>query len=110
MARDFAKQFYRSKEWKACREYILKRDNYLCTICGMPAQEVHHIIHLNHENINDVNVSLNPDNLTSLCRDCHFKEHVRDKAEGHRKKPKQHEYDPEQYMFDSNGYLIKKTD
>lgn len=38
MARAFAKAFYNSKEWKVVREYVLKRDNYLCTKCDNPAQ------------------------------------------------------------------------
>ena len=108
MARKFSKSFYNSKEWRLTREYILKRDNYLCLHCGAPAQEVHHVIHLSPKNITDVTVSLNPNNLVSLCRDCHFKEHYGDKGEGHRTKPKDTEIDKEVYEFDENGYLIKR--
>lgn len=78
MAREFSKSFYKSKEWLMTRETVLKRDNYLCVKCGRPAEEVHHIIHLTPKNINDVAITMNPDNLASLCRDCHFKTHEED--------------------------------
>ena len=38
------------------------------------------------------NIFFNIDNLESLCRDCHNKEHFEDKQE---------------YIFDENGDLIK---
>ncbi|NCD04458.1 MAG: HNH endonuclease, partial [Clostridia bacterium] len=71
MARPFAKPFYRSKEWEKVRQYVIRRDKYLCQKCGSPAEEVHHKIHLSPENINDPEIALSPDNLVSLCRDCH---------------------------------------
>lgn len=109
MAREFSKKFYKSKEWSMTRDYILKRDNYLCQHCGRPAQEVHHIIHLSPENINDPGITMNPNNLTSLCRECHFKEHYHDKGEGHRKHEANTELDQNKYEFDSNGMLIQKS-
>ncbi len=73
MAKGFAKQFYNSKAWEKQREYILKRDHYLCTEpgCHNPATEVHHIIELTERNINDINICLSENNLRSLCHDCH---------------------------------------
>ena len=41
-----------------------------------PAEEVHHIIELTPENIHSPSVSLNPDNLVSLCRECHRARHT----------------------------------
>ena len=73
--REFAKGFYKSKQWQQVREYVLKRDAYLCRICGAPAEEVHHITHLSPENIGDPTVTSNPENLISLCRACHFEQH-----------------------------------
>lgn len=105
MAQRFSKSFYASKEWKMTREYILKRDNYLCVKCGSPAEEVHHIIHLNPNNIGDVKITMNPDNLMSLCKDCHFKEHYKDKAEGHRM-DKFKDDNVAMYEFDENGMPI----
>lgn len=102
MAREFAKSFYRSKEWQSTRDYVLKRDNYLCVKCGKPAEEVHHIVHLTPENIGDITITMNPDNLASLCKDCHFAEHKADKAAGHRKNC----YTLPDYEFDEFGRPI----
>ena len=106
MARDFAKSFYRSKEWIQTREYVLRRDKYLCVKCGAPAEQVHHKTHLTPTNIWDVNISLNPDNLVSLCRDCHFEEHRGEHARGREAKENQEPYN---YTFDANGMLIPKA-
>jgi len=113
MAREFSKSFYRSKEWKAVRQYVLMRDKYLCCKCGKPANEVHHKIVLNESNINNKDVILNPNNLISLCKECHFDTHKIDKATGIRKHLEstgqaKHELDIELYMFDENGFLIEK--
>lgn len=73
MAKDFARVFYKSRVWAHQREYILKRDNYICTEpnCHNTATEVHHIIEINEANIDDINVTLNENNLRSLCHECH---------------------------------------
>lgn len=110
MARDFSKAFYNSKEWKVTREYILKRDSYLCVNCGHPAEEVHHIIHLSPKNIGDVSVTMNPENLKSLCRDCHFEEHRGEHGNGRKSKEQFADF-----YFDQDGILrqippIQKND
>ena len=102
MARDFAKPFYNSKEWAQVREAVLMHDRYLCAKCGAPAEEVHHKIHLSPKNIGDVSITMNMDNLVSLCRACHFKEHEKDKGKGRQLQ----EANP--YTFDDNGMLIPK--
>ena len=102
MARDFAKSFYNSKEWINTRDYVLRRDKYLCR-CGRPATEVHHIIHLSPQNIGDVTITMNPDNLISLCRDCHFEEHKGEHGKGRKT---QEDYN---YTFDANGMLVPKA-
>ena len=79
----------------------MMRDNYLCVKCGVPAEEVHHKEHLTPENIGDVSVTLNPDNLISLCRDCHFEEHRGEHAKGRMNNEK------DEYEFDEDGYLVK---
>lgn len=72
-----AKRFYDSAAWRKCRDYVLKRDNYLCRIClrnGMklkPADTVHHIKHFDEA----PELALDPDNLESICASCHNKEH-----------------------------------
>lgn len=97
MAREFAKPFYNSKLWKNTRDYILKRDNYLCVKCGMPASDVHHIIELSPDNITDMNIAVNPANLECLCKQCHNNQHsgFRDDCDS-------------QYIFDANGQLVRR--
>ena len=73
MAKDFAKAFYNSRAWKDCRQQVLRRDLYTCAYCYGRAQEVHHVIELTPQNISDAGIALNPDNLISLCHDCHTK-------------------------------------
>ena len=78
--RDFARKFYGSQAWKNVRDFCKKRDRYLCQDClkkhlYRPADEVHHIIELSPENIDDPEISLNPDNLVSLCHECHEARH-----------------------------------
>lgn len=103
MAREFAKSFYRSKEWQETRGYVLKRDNYLCVKCGAPAEEVHHIKHLTLENIGDNSISLNPNNLRSLCRECHFEEHRGEHGKG---REAQESSILMSYTFDENGQIV----
>ena len=106
MAREFSKAFYHSKQWQQVREYVLMRDSYLCRICGAPAEEVHHKIHLTPGNLYDPRVNLNPDNLISLCKECHFKEHVADKINGKNRKSRNF---TDEYEFDENGQLKRKV-
>ena len=106
MAREFSKSFYNSIEWRTVREYCLLRDHHACVKCGRPAEEVHHKIRLTPDNINDVSITLNANNLISLCKDCHFAEHRQDKADGIARANGLPEYP---YVFDENGMLIKKN-
>ena len=55
------------------RAAVLARDRYRCqnNNCFRIAEEVHHKIEINESNINDENITLNPNNLISLCSDCH---------------------------------------
>lgn len=80
MAQDFAKSFYNSKEWKKARELILIRDSYLCVLCGRPALDVHHKVHLSPDNIGNPMVSLHESNLISLCGNCHKQIHAGEQA------------------------------
>lgn len=105
MAQKFSKAFYNSKEWAAVRSYCLMRDNYLCVVCGKPAQEVHHKIHLTPSNIGDKSISLNADNLICLCKDCHFNEHRGEHGMGLKAKQEQESYE---YEFDEFGFLVRK--
>ena len=107
MSRAFAKAFYHSKEWEQVRTFVLMRDRCTCRMCGRPAQEVHHKIHLSPENIWDVTITLNPENLISLCRACHRDIHEKDKEAGKRKAHGLSEGDcAEGYHFDASGQLV----
>ena len=82
--RDFARAFYTSREWEACRESYRRQVGGLCEVCMakgliVPGEIVHHVIHISPKNINDPNVTLNPANLQLVCRDCHAEIHKRKK-------------------------------
>ncbi len=96
MAKQFAKAFYASKAWKETRKQVLKRDMFTCADCYGRANEVHHKTELTPENINDVRISLNPDNLISLCGNCHKK---RTLGKG--------DVDCD-YCFDENGQVVRR--
>ena len=36
--------YYRTKEWKSLREYVLDRDQRICMYCGNPATQADHIL------------------------------------------------------------------
>lgn len=80
MAREFAKQFYKSQAWRRARQaYIDYRtaiDGGICEMCQRePGNEVHHKVFLRPENIDDESITLNPDNFMLLCYDCHQLQH-----------------------------------
>ena len=82
--KDWARFFYNSQQWHNMRAYIIKRDQGLCQDClakGLivPAEEVHHIIPIQPENITDPSITLNEENLISLCRECHRARHGKEK-------------------------------
>lgn len=70
--------FYSSGAWKRTRELIRKRDKMICQRCHKLVTEkgiVHHIKHLTPQNIDDLEISLNPSNLEFVCDECHKKIH-----------------------------------
>jgi 5-methylcytosine-specific restriction endonuclease McrA len=69
--------FYKSDTWKLAREIKIRSVNGRCERCGGIGQEVHHRQRVTVNNVEDASVSLNPENLELLCRDCHNKEHQR---------------------------------
>ena len=105
MAREFAKSFYKSKKWQACRNaYIQQRiliDGGMCERCKqMTGYIVHHKIKLTPNNINNPDVILNHNNLEWLCHACHDEEHYLD----------MHGTERKQYaVFDVNGCIIPNT-
>ena len=78
------KQFqdiYQDKRWKRLRAWKI-RENPLCEEClkedrTRQTEEVHHIIpiDLNASKERQEALAFNPDNLQSLCIECHHKKH-----------------------------------
>lgn len=68
--------FYMTSKWRHKRLAILSRDGYLCRECKKygrlrEATEVHHIVHLE----DNPSLRYDDDNLISLCKACHNKQH-----------------------------------
>lgn len=79
--KDWQKGFYNTISWQRCRDNYVKSVGGLCEKClskGIISQGeiVHHKIHLNAQNITIDSISLNPDNLELLCRQCHSDSHT----------------------------------
>lgn len=109
MAKEWAQWLYKSKPWKKVREFVLRRDRYMCQCykltgesepCGNPAEEVHHIERLTPENIHDPRITFNSENLISLFGECHKREH---KDERTKKGPEC----GEGMIFDENGMIVE---
>ena len=79
MAKDFARGFYDSPEWRKTREAYLSSVNYICEDCGGAACIVHHIEHITAANVDNPEITLNWDNLKAVCEKCHAEEHAKDK-------------------------------
>lgn len=79
--------FYKSKEWESLLEVLkLERigsDGELrCEYCGLPITKKydcigHHEIELTEANVNEMDISLNPDNIKLIHFKCHNKIHER---------------------------------
>lgn len=97
MAKNFSKKLYNSAKWKKIRHFVLTRDFYICQVCGEPnCNTVHHIVELTPVNINDTDITLNPENLVTLCNQCHDEVHGRN-----------YRQETRWYAFDADGNLIK---
>jgi len=60
-------EYLKSPVWKSIRLAVLRRDRWLCQVCGKGAFQVHHLCY-------NRGVLLGKDlgSLRSLCRDCHL--------------------------------------
>ncbi|HEX2986084.1 MAG TPA: HNH endonuclease [Caproiciproducens sp.] len=80
---DILKSFYNSTRWRKFRESIIAERGPVCVDCHKiiaNSKEIeldHDPIELTPENVNDVMISLNPDNVKVRCHDCHNKRHGR---------------------------------
>lgn len=82
MAKDFSRRFYNSQAWVKTAKAFKESKFGLCEKCGKVGEEVHHVIPLTPDNINNPDVSLNWNNLMLLCRSCH--ELIEEKAKATR--------------------------
>ena len=79
--------FYTSKPWTKLRAQLMnERTNedgqIICEMCGKPILRrydciAHHKIELTEENVNDFEISLNPENIVLIHIRCHNEEHGR---------------------------------
>jgi hypothetical protein len=70
-------KLYSSLEWKNARRTVMLRDECLCKRCGKDIKDremhIHHIIPFSNKKH-----QLNPDNLVTLCRNCHVFVHSKE--------------------------------
>lgn len=79
--------FYRSKEWESFRPIVISErlspeGLTICEHCGKPIIKaydliLHHIESLTEENVNDYQVSLNPEDISLVHHKCHNEIHER---------------------------------
>ena len=91
-------RLYRSERWRKLRRLKIGT-NPVCERCARqgiykPVEIVHHKEYVTDKNYWKPEIFYNIDNLESLCRECHNKEHFEAKAE--------------EYTFDENGDVVKK--
>ena len=77
----YAEKFYKSQRWQDTRKAYASSVGGLCEICKskglyVAGEIVHHKIHINPDNINDPNITLDWNNLQLVCRDCHAEIHA----------------------------------
>lgn len=106
------KKFYQSDTWKMVKNNVWLKQSLLCARCNKPVYVdgiskwlpkekrrrgiVHHKIHLDDNNVFDLNIALDSSNLEGLCKECHELEHHQDTVTR------------KDLMFDENGNLIKR--
>ena len=73
--------FYCRKDYLTLAQYCKVKSGGICARCGgvfdIDELRPHHITELTLDNIDDVNITLNPANIEVLCHDCHNAVHAR---------------------------------
>jgi hypothetical protein len=82
MSQQFARKLYVSKAWTDLRFNLIIERGPVCQRCHKIMIDVsrligHHKIAISPANINDVNVTLNKNNIELICFQCHNKAHKR---------------------------------
>lgn len=80
MAKEYAKGFYKSKQWQECRDSYIKYRHGLCERClakGIVKAGVivHHKEYISPDNIAVPEITTDFNNLELLCHECHNAEH-----------------------------------
>lgn len=75
-------KFYTSKNWRELSNRLKIECDYVCAKCKNKIRDGkhligHHKIELTDTNINNPQISLNPQNIEIICLDCHNNEHRR---------------------------------
>lgn len=80
-------EFYTSLEWRGFRQMLMnertnKYGEIICAECGKPIIKAfdciaHHIIEITLQNLNDVSITLNPENISLVHMRCHNAIHNR---------------------------------
>jgi len=81
---DWKAKFYNSKAWKLTRAHMIQQSKGICALCGeliIGSPEVHHLAELTKASALDPAISLNPELLEVLHKECHDKRHGRFMAE-----------------------------
>jgi len=83
------RNFYNSTQWKQMHDYILDRDHHECLWCkadGKVTTDADTILEVDH--IKELEyypeLRLDPNNLRTLCKDCHNKRHHRMNYSSHK--------------------------
>jgi len=84
--------FYHSQEWKDARALKIKIAHGLCEKCGRKGTEVHHVVPLDENNVEDPAIRVGMGNLMLLCKACH--DSIRSQPSGGR------------CRFDSGGNVV----
>jgi hypothetical protein len=69
--------FYKTREWRQVREYVIHKYNGMCPVSGDRGDVVHHILPIDISTVNNPKYALNPYNLILLNRVVHEKIHQR---------------------------------
>lgn len=87
------RNFYNSVEWKQMHDYILNRDHHECLWCkadGKVTTDADAVLEVDH--IKELEfypeLRMDPNNLRTLCKDCHNKRHHRMNYSSHQHKVK----------------------
>lgn len=82
------RRFYNNRAWTTFRMMLIAERGPICSRCHRIISRSidiigHHTTELTPENVHDYSVSLNPEKVDLVCRDCHDKEHKRFGYENH---------------------------